>query len=81
MGLVLVVLQGQVIYESLVTLGTGKTCPGHPPKGLVHGVLVFLQTVQLVKPFFTPRDGALKEEPLFQQQQKGLVKNKSKSLR
>ena len=62
MGFVLVVLQGHLIYEGLVTLPAGETWLSHLPSVLVHGHLVFLQTVQLVKPFLTTRDDALQEK-------------------
>ena len=51
----------------LITLLAGKTCLGDLPSVLVHGHLVFLQTVQLVKPFLTARDDALKEKQIFQE--------------
>ena len=67
MGFVLVVLQGQFVYKGLITLLAGKTCLGDLPSVLVHGHLVFLQTVQLVKPFLTTRDDALQEKRMFQE--------------
>ena len=56
------VLQGHFVYEGLVTLLAGETRLSHI---LVHGHLVFLKTVQLVKPFLTARDVALKEKQIF----------------